>query len=244
MLFLNVPIMTSFIFRYFNPIKLIQDFRVSIGVKVRSRKLRRLRMMLKNEDFTMLTENCLAGIVYHDFGMQFRSPLINGEFSTEDYIKFLQNPKYYMQQELVFVSNKDENLPVFYRELDCPVACVGDLHFRFTHYHMSEDEIRVIWDKRRDRINWDNLFVVLCEKKGCTIEHMKLFEALPYKHKLILTCHHYPELEYVFHVKGFEEIGYIDNLLKNMSGFLPATKKYYDQFDFVVWLNTGKIQRS
>ena len=84
--------MASFIFRYLNLIKLIQDFRVSMGVKIRSRKLQKFRTMLKNKDFTMLTENCLAGIVYHDFGMQFRSPLINGGFSTEDYIKFLQNP--------------------------------------------------------------------------------------------------------------------------------------------------------
>lgn len=234
----------SSVSRYLNPKHLLRAIRVSMGVKIRNQRLRRIRAMLINRDFTMLTENCLAGVVYHDFGMQFSSPLINGEFSTEDYIKFLQNPKYYMQQELVFVSNKDEKLPAFYRELDCPVACVGDLHFRFTHYHMSEDEIRAIWDKRRDRINWDNLFVVLCEKKGCTIEYMRQFEALPYKHKLILTCYHYPELESVFHVKGFEEMGYIDNLLKDMPGLFPTAKKYYDQFDFVIWLNTGKIQKA
>lgn len=197
--------------------------------------------MLQNKDFTMLTENCLAGIIYHDFNMQFRTPLINGEFSTDDFIKFLKNPQYYMEQDLTFTSSKDELLPDFYRELDVPIARLGDLHYRFTHYQMPEEKIRAIWNKRKARINWDNIYVVLCEKKGCTLEHMKAFEALPYKHKLILTCRDYPELKYGFLIKGYENIGYIDNLLKDVPGIFPTLKKYYDQFDFVTWLNTGKI---
>lgn len=229
--------------KYFlSPLSLITALRISMGIKIRNRRLQKQRKRLQNRDFTLLTENCLAGIVYHDFGMQFLSPLINGEFSTEDYIKFLRNPKYYMQQELVFVSNKDKSLPPFYQELDCPIAEIGDLHFRFTHYHMSEEEIRRIWNKRRSRIIWGNLWVVLCEKKGCTLEHMWQFEDLPYEHKLILTCHDYPELKHAFHVPGFEDIGFIDNLLKDMPGFFSTARKYYDQFDFVTWFNTGKIQ--
>lgn len=230
--------------RYLNPHIFFQDFCISMGLKIRNRKMQKLRGKLGNQDFTMLTENCLAGIVYHDLGLQFRSPLINGEFSTEDYLKFLQRPKYYLQQELEFVPVDDEILPTFYREVNCPVAKVDDLHFRFTHYHMSEEEIRAIWNKRKARVNWDNLWVVLCEKQGCSIEQMRQFEALPYAHKLILTCHHYPELKYAYQVLGFEELGYIDNLLKDMPGLFPTAKKYYDQLDFVTWLNTGKIQKA
>lgn len=215
---------------------------ISLGIKIRNLKLIKQRNVLRNNDFTMFTENCLAGVIYHDFKMQFRSPLINGEFSTEDFIKFLEKPKYYMMQELEFTSYKDKSLPDFYREVDCPIASLGDLHFRFTHYHLSGDEIRKIWKKRKERINWDNLYIILCEKKGCTLEHMKRFESLPYEHKLILTCHYYPELKYAFQVKGFEKIGYIDNLLKNMPGIFPTAKRFYDQFDFVMWLNTGKIR--
>lgn len=218
-------------------------FRLSMGVKIRNLCLMRKKYMLQNKTFTMLTENCLAGVIYHDFKMQFRTPLINGEFSTQDYIKFLQRPQFYMKQDLVFVSNNDESLPAFYRDLNCPVARLGDLYYRFTHYQMTEEKIRTIWNKRKERINWDNVYVVLCEKKGCTLEHMKAFEALPYKHKLILTCHYYPELKYGFYIKGFEKIGYIDNLLKDVPGLFPTLKKYYDQFDFVTWFNTGKIQK-
>lgn len=212
-------------------------------VKLRRQlKLIKANLLLKNKDFTLLTDNCLAGAIYHDFGMQFRTPLINGAFSPEDYIKFLKKPKYYLSLDLVFISNK-ELLPPFYRK-DCPVARLGDIHFRFSHYHVSEDMIRIIWNKRKNRINWDNLYIIMTEKKECTIEHMKEFDSLPYRNKLILTCRHYSELKNAFYVKGFEEIGYIDNLLKDMSGFLHITKKYYDQFDFVTWLNSGKIINS
>lgn len=216
---------------------------IYLGIKIRKLLFLKKKLILRNTNFTIFTENCLAGVIYHDFNMQFRTPLINGGFSTEDFIKFLQRPQYYMEQELVFVSNKDKSLPEFYRELDVPVARLGDLHYRFTHYQMSEEKICAIWNKRKARINWDNIYVVLCEKKGCTLEHMKAFEALPYKHKLVLTCHYYPELKYGFHIKGYEKIGYIDNLLKDVSGLFPTSKKYYDQFDFVTWFNTGKIQK-
>ena len=230
-------------FDVFDVIKLINNFRISGGIRLRRFRLNRLVARLVNKDFTILTENCLAGGIYHDFKMQFLSPLINGEFSTQDYIKFLQQPQYYMKQDLVFVSNNNESLPAFYRGLNCPVARLGDLYYRFTHYQMPEEKIRTIWNKRKARINWDNIFVILCEKKGCTLEQMKAFEALPYKQKLILTCRYYPELKYGFHIKGFEEIGYIDNLLKDVPGLFPTSKKYYDQFDFVTWFNTGKIQK-
>lgn len=231
------------VFRCTNLLNMIDRLRVFIGIRIRNQKLRRLKVQLVNRNFTIFTENCLAGVLYHDLDIQFRSPLINGGFSTEDYIKFLKNPKYYMQQELRFISNKDKTLPEFYKELDCPVACIGDLHFRFTHYHICEDEIKEIWNKRRMRINWNNLFVVLCEKKGCSIEQMEQFEALPYKNKVILTCYHYPKLECAFHIKGFESIGYIDNLLKDMPGIFPTARRFYDQFDWVKWFNIGEIDR-
>lgn len=233
----------SGVFKYLDPVKCINAFCVSMGLKIRKIKLFILRKKIKNKDFTILTENCLAGVIYHDFDMQFRSPLINGEFSTTDFIKFLQRPKYYMEQELVFVSNNDKSLPEFCRELNVPVARLGDLYYRFTHYQMPEEKIRAIWNKRKARINWDNIYVVLCEKKGCTLEHMKIFETLSYKYKVIFTCHNYPDLKYGFHVKGFEKIGYIDNLLKDVPTLFPISKKYYDQFDFVTWFNTGKIQK-
>lgn len=149
-----------------------------------------------------------------------------------------------MQQELIFISYKDNSIPKFYQELDCPVACIGDLHFRFTHYHISEDKIYDIWNRRKARINWDNIFVVLCEKKGCTLKHMEEFESLPYKNKLILTSRNYPQLKHSFHIKGFEKLGYIDNLLKDMPGIFPSSKKYYEQLDWISWLNKGKIQRA
>lgn len=229
--------------RYINPINFWNDFRISCGSRIRKKRLKRQCKDLKNTDFTIFTENCLAGALYHDFGMQFRTPLINGGFSTQDYIKFLTKPQFYMQQKLVFVSNKDESLPLFYRELDCPVARIEDLHFRFTHYQMKEDEICELWNRRIARINWENLFVVLCEKKGCTYEQMKEFESLPYKNKLILTSKYYPKLKSAFQIKGFENIGYIDNLLKEMPSFPFNTKRYYEQFNFINWLNTGKIEK-
>ena len=44
---------------------------------------------LKNKDFTLLTPNCLAGIIYHNLGLQFSSPTINIQFNDKtEFYKF------------------------------------------------------------------------------------------------------------------------------------------------------------
>ena len=50
------------------------------------------RKKLKNQSITIISNNCLAGILYHDFQMKFNSPTINLVFETEkDYIEYLSD---------------------------------------------------------------------------------------------------------------------------------------------------------
>lgn len=226
--------------RYLNPQNIWRDFCTSYNIKVRNHKLKVRKEKLINKSFSIFSDNCTGGVVCHDLGVPFKSPLINGAFSPDDYLKFLERPEYYLNLELEFVPINDDSVPEFYR-CNHFVAKIGDIHYRFTHYDKyTEDRIRNLWKRLKSRINWENLFVILCQKEGVTLEHMMRFEALPYKNKLILTYRDYPELKCSFCLKGYEEIGYIDNLLKYMPGFMKGMK-YYDQFDWVEWVNTGKI---
>lgn len=51
------------------------------------------RRRLKNRDFTIIANNCIAGCVYHDLGLRFDTPTVNLYIPFPDYILFLKNLK-------------------------------------------------------------------------------------------------------------------------------------------------------
>ena len=56
------------------------------------------RQRLKNKSFTLISNNCLAGCVLHDFSMRFDTPTINLFIPFPDYIKFLTDLKCYVNK--------------------------------------------------------------------------------------------------------------------------------------------------
>ena len=49
------------------------------------------RTRLKNSCPTIISRNCVGGIIYHDLGLKFNSPTINLSMSNDDYIKFVEH---------------------------------------------------------------------------------------------------------------------------------------------------------
>ena len=182
------------------------------------------RYRLKNHNFTILANNCIAGMIYHDLKEKFKSPTINLWINCQDYVKFVKNISYYKELELVFLENKDY-----------PKAILGDITVNFLHYK-SETEARSKWKERIARINLDNTFLIMVERDGCDVPLMKEFDNLPYKNKVILTHKEYPDIKSSYYIKGYENEQELGDILKYKSIF----KRYYDQFDFVKFLNTNE----
>lgn len=86
-----------------------------IAVKFRNSKKRK---KLKNSDFTIISSNCVGGVIYHDLGLQFKSPTINLWFKPKDYLKFLSDLDKYLEMELSEETDKD---------VDYPVGLLGDI---------------------------------------------------------------------------------------------------------------------
>lgn len=182
-----------------------------------------LRTRLRNSDFTIIANNCIAGCVLHDLGQKFRTPTINLYIPFPDYILFLKDLEYYVNAEIEEMPNVG----------GCPAGILGArICIYFLHYQSFEEGVES-WRRRTTRINWDNLFVVLVERDGCTLDDLIAFDALPYK-KVALTRKTYPMLKSSFQIKGYEqecEVGHIMDF-KGLFGSRP-----YDQFDWVSFLN-------
>lgn len=183
------------------------------------------RKRLKNKTPTIISSNCNGEFMYYDMQLQFRSPTINLCFEMNDYIKFLENMKWYLEQPIVEVKNKT---------FDCPVGQLADIQIQFTHYKTFNEAINK-WNERKRRIDWNNLFVIAIDGDGCTYESLKKFDKLPYENKVIFTHIPYPEIKSSYYIRGFENEKGVGVLLYFKKQFL--IRRYLDDFDYVSFLN-------
>ena len=185
------------------------------------------RRILKNTNFSVISSNCNGAFILHDLGQRFNSPTVNLFLFPKDFIKFVKNLKYYISLKLEFIKEDGINYPV---------GKLEDIKIYFMHYK-SEEEADVKWEERKKRINYDNLFIMMTDRDGCTYEDLKEFDSLPYKNKVVFTHIEYPEIKSSFYIKGYEnekQIGHIYEFLNETTGY-----KHYDEFDYVGWFNKG-----
>lgn len=93
------------------------------------------RKRLKNKEISIISTNCIGGVLSHDLGLQFKSPTVNLFFRAEDFIKFCENLEYYMSIDR-FVECYDEKI---IEDRTYPVAYLGDLTLYLVHYSSVEE---------------------------------------------------------------------------------------------------------
>ena len=196
---------------------------------------------LKNTNFTLLTPNCMAGLIYHRLGERFNSPTIDTSIQTEDFIKFISNLDYYLNMDVEEIEVEDTDYPVGVIRGN---GVLSDIRINFVHYD-TFDNARKKWNDRKKRIVKDNMYVIICDiddiyeadynKVGyISDEDLKLFEAFNCNNKAMLTrnkernqCYsHYIKPNY----KRVFPLVYMNRDILGLNGF----EKH---FDFVSFLN-------
>lgn len=131
---------------------------------------------IKNNVPTIISPHCWGGVTYNSLALPFASPFINMFEDHDDYLKLLMNMKYYMKCPLEFVEMRYEtNLKRCF-----PVAKCGDIYLFFNHYE-SFEEAENCWNRRKKRVNWENLFI---EFYDTDIKRVDDFLSLPYEKKI------------------------------------------------------------
>lgn len=185
---------------------------------------KRERSKLTNRTFTLFAQNCIGSVMYHDLGQQFRSPTINMLCTPKDFIRFMKDIHWFLEQPIRFLPS-DKNYPV---------GEIGGVQIDFVHYH-SENEVLLSWEKRIKRINWDNVFVLCCDE-GLTDEDIMEFDRLPYKNKILFTHKKDVPAACGVYSKTFKDKTDA-RLLEFCSIF---GKRYYQRdINYVKWLNEG-----
>ena len=196
--------------------------------RLRSLKDSNDRNKLHNENFTIFSTNCIGGIIYHNLKLRFLSPTINLWISPKDYIKLLKDPQKYL-------SNSDMH-EIKIENIDYPVGRLDDITIYGQHYK-DFDELKYKWNERKKRINWDNIFVFMIERDGCTYRDLLDFDKLPYKNKVVFTQKKYKDIKSCMVLPNSydEENKNVNNLLQYKSSF--SILETIDEFDYVRFFN-------
>lgn len=149
---------------------------------------------LRKRGVTLLSDNCWGGLMYHTLGMELRSPFINMFVNVEDFVRLISDLPHYLALPLV-----PEKLCVRRGgAIAYPIVMLGDIPLHFNHVS-SPEELAVYaekWYRRRDRMDWDTIYVESCfTAKEEQEEFSDAFAGCPYP-RLIFTP--YPDEQSVY----------------------------------------------
>ena len=189
------------------------------------RRRNTMRSRLRNQTPSFLCPNCIGGILFHDLGLQFRSPTVNLMMTQRDFVRFVLELEHYLAMKPFFFDKEG---------YDCPCAKLGDITIHFTHYK-TEEEALAKWEQRKERLDRENLFVFLTERDGLTREEILSLGKLKLRGLVVFTAHDCPDIPYAVHIPKYASDGEIGNILaKNLR---DESREYEHYFDFVKWFN-------
>lgn len=187
----------------------------------------RREILLKNKDFTIISNNCFGGAVYEYFNLPKNSPTVGAYFFAKDYLKFIKNLKYYFSLELTFIpTNKSKHFEYLTgASKECPIGVLGDIEIIFLHYK-NEKEALDKWNRRIKRVNWNNLIVKFNDQNNATEEDIIEFDSLSFKNKLCFVANPIkePKLKSVIVFKEYIGEKYIKDDAKKWKNYLNIIK--------------------
>lgn len=185
----------------------------------------KMRKSLTNSTPSFLCPNCIGGILFHDLGLQFRSPTVNTMMTQTDFVKFACRLDHYLSLE-----------PEFFKKpgYDCPCARLDDITVHFTHYVSAEEAVQK-WNERKQRIDRDNLFLFAMERDGLTREDILQLGQVPCRGLVVFTANDYPDIPYALQIPRYSAGGEVGNVLEK--SWLDESRLYEHFFDFTRWFN-------
>lgn len=150
--------------------------------------------------------------------------------SNKDFVCFCMHLDHFLAQDLEFIPT----------EFAFPVATLpgNEAVLPITLYfnHAKEPKnARKDWDRRKSRINRNNLFLIMYNLDNVKLETIQQLEQVQCRNKVILTAQPLPEIPWSLQIKPTphraNNYTYLD---KDMLGRTTFEK----HFDFVSWLNT------
>lgn len=192
----------------------------------RNIRLKKVRNKLTNYNFSIISNNCIGGMVTHDFLQPQLSPTVNLFILPDDFLRFLKKLRDNLLAEVIEVESGG----------GYPAGMVNGCKLNFLHYPTFELG-KTAWVKRSKRVDFNNLLVVLVERDGCTYENLLEFDSLPFRNKIAIVHKSYPEIRSAVVVPGYEKNKDVGKITDWSSLF---GEREYDKIGWLSILNNMK----
>lgn len=195
------------------------------------------RKKINDTTFSIISNNCWGGIVYQRYGLPYASPTAGMYFFAEDYIKFISNLNYYMSIPMSTISVDQSKYKeiIMKRNHDMfPLGRIDDVEVVFRHYKTAVEAVEK-WERRKKRINYNNLIIKFSEMNLCTDDLINKFLAMPYENKFAFVRNPQKIIDpRLIYYPGYESME-----------FLPEDTKYYSKYiNLNTLINEHVIQHS
>lgn len=183
----------------------------------------------KNElvslDFSIISNNCFAGIVYQHYNLEYNTPTVGLYFFPKDFIKFCQNFSYYMDKKIKFIDSKASK---YYKELrekgheNNIIGCLDDVEIVFLHYK-TQDEVLNKWERRKQRLS-KNIIFKFNDQNGCKEEDIKAFDELDVENKICFTSKNYNKYKSCIWLKKYKDNEFVKEDYYSCYKYIDITK--------------------
>lgn len=115
-----------------------------------------MQKKLKYDRFSLISQNCLGGVIYKMLGLQDQSPTVNMFFRGESFVKLAEDPEKYLFDLEPFPISEDHEEKGLWPH---PYVGVGDIRLNCLHYSSCEEAIAA-WNRRRKRVDPDRILIL------------------------------------------------------------------------------------
>ena len=185
------------------------------------------------KNFTLISNNCLGGIIYHDLNKKFCSPTINLWFSQDDFIAFCLYLDDFLNGKLEKV-----HMDFGYPYMKLISKSKKEVYIGFMHYK-SYKEAEDKWYQRCKRIT-PNIIIIFEYKEEMDKNLLEKFVDLPYKKVIFCSKKLLNIANITFDPKIYDEHYSNSKLCFASDGIFP--KKYYQRFNIVKLIKNEKIK--
>ena len=184
--------------------------RIEIGRKIEKYikgKINRLRV--KQDDFTIISNNCWGTFMYKKFALPYKTPFVNLFIFAPDYIELLENFSPELLTKITFIEHekskhKEEMIRLNIYKENYPIGILDNKYeLHFLHYQSQEDA-KNKWLARLARMNFDKLIFKFSASWKFEESMAKRFDDLNFKNKICFTGKEFKGLKSVVNLQAFK----------------------------------------
>ena len=187
---------------------------------------------LRQQPFCMISNNCLGRRLYQILDRDYNTPFVGLFMMPECFTELVIHFEEYMSRELRFVEvSKHKALNETRESGDrYPIGIIGGAEIHFLHYE-SEQEALEKWNRRKARIDMDNLYFLMVANGPYDEALLKQYASEYGQHKVFFHREQGRHLS-----AGF----YIPSDAQNMGNLYSQYQRFVGYFDFADWILTGE----